>query len=40
MNTCGIEIGITNNFTDEDPSILEKDYYFSEWYNIITPLKI
>ena len=35
MNTCGYEKGITSNFTSEDPNILEKEYMFSEWYDII-----
>lgn len=38
MNTCGFEKGITDEFTDEDPMILEQEYMFSEWYFIVKDL--
>ena len=35
MNTNGFENELTYQFTDEDPMELEKDFWFSEWYNIV-----
>lgn len=37
LNTCGFEHGLSNQFMDEDddPFELEKEYHFSEWYDII-----
>lgn len=36
LNTCGFENGLSEQFTDgEDPFELEKEYYFSEWYDIV-----
>lgn len=35
LNKCGFECGLTSRFTDEDPFELDKEYRFSEWYNIV-----
>lgn len=36
LNTCGYEHGLSSQFTEgDDPFELEKDYRFSEWYDII-----
>lgn len=36
LNTCGFEHGLSEQFTEgEDPFDLEKEYYFSEWYDIV-----
>lgn len=39
MNSCGLDYdNISTKFTDEDPNELRKEYYFSEWYDIIKTL--
>lgn len=38
MNICGFENNITQKFTDEDPFELEKEYWFSEWYDIVAKI--
>ena len=39
MNSCGLDFtDITGNFTNEEPSELRKEYYFSEWYDIVKDL--
>lgn len=36
LNTCGFEHGLSKQFTEgDDPFELEKEYYFSEWYDIV-----
>lgn len=37
MNTCGFEHGLTSQFTDEDPSQVDAEFHFSEWFPLIAP---